>query len=119
MGSGNVASVMLNWRHLPSPELRLLIHMALLSVDPPGAQGMAPCLYWGSVESQAMALNYTGKHASRKLRERRANLVEAGAIELVRSSARGRSPTWRLVPDPGYQDQEARPFPWLGGPQRA
>lgn len=110
---------MLYWRHLPSPELRLLLHMALLSVDPPGAQDMPPCLYWGSVESQALAMNYTGKHAARKLRERRSHLVEVGAIERVRSSARRRSPTWRIVPEPGSQEHE-RPLPWLmGGPLRA
>lgn len=119
MGSSNANAVMFHWRHLPSPELRLLTHMALVSLDPPGASGMAPCLYWGGIDSQAVALNYTGKNAGRKLRERRARLVEAGAIELVRRSARGRSPTWRIITDPGFHDQDLPPLPWLRGPERA
>lgn len=114
MGSGNVAAVMLHWRHLPSSERLLLAHMALLSVDPPGAKDMPPCLYWGGIESQALAMNYTTKTADRALRRLRRNLVEAGAIELVRAPARYRSPTWRVVVDPGAQDHE-RPLPWLLG----
>jgi hypothetical protein len=92
--------------------------MALLSVDPPGAKDMPACLYWGAVESQALAMNYAGKTADRTLRRLRLKLAEAGAIELVRPGARYRSPTWRVVTDPGYQDHE-RPMPWLvGGPPR-
>jgi hypothetical protein len=118
MGTSNIAAVYLYWGHLESSEFRLLTHMALLSIDPPGAGDMAPCLYWGNVESQVSAMNYSGKNAARKLRRLRAGLVEAGAIELVRHSARGRSPTWRLITDLGAQDRQRPALPWLGGPPR-
>jgi hypothetical protein len=57
-------------------------------------------------------MNYAGKNVDRKLRRLRSNLVEAGAIELVRPGARFRSPTWRIVVEPGSQDRGA-PLPWL------
>lgn len=116
MGSSNVSAVYLYWGHLPSSELRLLVHMANVSIDPPGAQNMPSCLYWGGIDSQASAMNYAGKNAGRLLRKLRARLVKDGAIELVRHSAQHRSPTWRVVTDPGAQDHRAPPMPWLRGP---
>jgi len=114
MGASNVSAVYLYWNHLASSPLRLLTHMALVSLDPPGKGDTAPCLYWGDIDTQILAMNYSGKHAARRLRRVRAELVEAGALERIRPSARHRSPTWRVVPDPGSQDH-LEPLPWLLG----
>jgi len=71
--------------------LRLLVWMALVSLDPPGNPMMErePCQYWEGWEAQAQALGYDvpprgDKRRSsvyRQVQKARARLVEAGAIE--------------------------------------
>lgn len=110
MGYHNVAAVMAQWAQLDHRPMLLLIHMSLVSLDPPGREGVPPCHYWGSVELQTIAMNYHGKNAGRTLRRLRQGLVTAGALELVRPGHKGRPPVWRVVTDP---PREASGFPWL------
>ena len=105
MGYQNLTVVMASWTHLGHAEYRLLMHMAWVSLDPPGNPmlGYAPCLYWAGTATQAMGLGYdpAGKDVCRAVRRVRAGLVSAGVITPERVSARGRSTTWhlRLYPD--------------------
>ena len=115
MGARNVGSVMAAWPDLAHAPMRLLVHMALVSMDPPGTPDAEPCLYWGTPELQALALNYTGKHARRSVREVRAVLVRVGALELVRPWRQYRSPVWRVVAVPPVDN--SAPLAWLEGPR--
>lgn len=99
MGYHNAAAVMAIWGRLPHGPMRLLTHMALVSLDPPGKPGQQACLYWGSDQLQMLAMGYGSKSAPRLLRRTRAELVESGALVLARHSGRGRSPTWLVITD--------------------
>lgn len=112
MGASNVSAVLRHWCQLPSSQQLLLVHMALVSLDPPGNGQQPPCLYWGSVELQTLAMGYRGKNAPRTLRALRRGLREAGAIQLARHSAQHRSPTWLVVTDPVDRLTDA-PYQWL------
>lgn len=113
MGYHNVAAVMACWSaQLESKPMLLLMHMALVSLDPPGRNGTAPCHYWGDVGTQALALGLTNKATSRMLRKLRASLVSAGAIVLVAPGNRARSPVWLVVTEP---PREPAQLPWLDG----
>ena len=112
MGAGNVRDVMACWATLDHAPMRLLVHMALVSMDPPGEPGRPACLYWGTPELQALALNYCGKDARRSVRKIRLALVQAGALELYAPAHRWRSPTWRVIPVPV---DNSPPLAWLQG----
>lgn len=102
MGAGNAVAVMLYHRRLDHRAMRLLTHMALVSMDP-GEHSYPVCLYWGRPEDQAAALGWKDRNPAfrdRELRAIRAQLVAAGAIVRVRGSARRRSPTWEVITDP-------------------
>ena len=103
MGAGNVIAVLLYHRRLDHRAMRLLVHMASVSLDPPGTTNYGPCLYWARPEDQAAALGWIDWKADKRdrmLRKVRAQLVDAGAIVRIRNSARRRSPTWEVVIDP-------------------
>lgn len=110
MGRTNVAAVYVRWGgKLDDGAMRLLTWMALVSLDPENNPMIdyAPCHYWQGWEAQAEALGYRdiptdgAKRANvrRAVQRVRARLVEAGAIVLVRPSARRRSQTWLIVTD--------------------
>ena len=113
MGYHNVAAVSLYWAHLSHAPYRLLQHMAMQSLDPPGRNGTAPCMYWGNVEAQALAMGLRGKNSARQLRKTRARLVEAGALELVQRGTKTRAPVWLVVTQRGAP--EPSHLPWLDG----
>ena len=114
MGATNVGSVLTAWPDLDHAPMRLLVHMALVSMDPPGTADAPPCLYWGTPELQALAMNYSGKHAIRLVRKLRGVLVIAGALELAVPARQWRSPVWRVVATPTVDN--SAPLPWLTGP---
>lgn len=123
MGGKNVRAVIALYPKLTHAEMRLLVHMASIALDPAGAEaerddGKVPCLYYGSTELQATAMGYSGRNVDRALRRLRLAMVDAGAIVKVTSSARRRSPTWLIVTgeEPLLTSSPEHPLPWLGGP---
>jgi hypothetical protein len=105
VGNANVAAVyLLHGAKLDDRAMRLLVWMALVSLDPPGNPmlGYEPCHYWQGWEAQAEALGYvvpprgdkSRPNVYRALQRVRGRLVEAGAIErFERTSTRT---TWLL-----------------------
>lgn len=87
----------------------LLAWMALVSLDNPNPMlGYDAATYWESWTAQAAALGYREiptdgvkrESLNRSVRRVRARLVEAGAIELIRSgNGARRSATWRVMVD--------------------
>jgi predicted hotdog family 3-hydroxylacyl-ACP dehydratase len=125
MGGKNVRAVMALYPKLTHADMRLLVHMASIALDPAGAEaertdGKVPCLYYGSTELQAQALGYYGINADRLLRKIRGHLITAGAIVKVRSHARRRSPTWLVVTgeEPLISHHPEEVLPWLSGTSR-
>jgi hypothetical protein len=112
MGYHNVAAVMTYWPQLGHAPGRLLVHMALMSLDPPGRNGTPACHYWGPVQMQAQAMGISNKASARQLRKLRATLVEAGALELVRPGHKGRPPVWLVITEPPRVPAQ---MPWLDG----
>lgn len=94
VGYTNATTAYMLYRHkLDDRALRLLLWMALVSLDPPGNPmiGYEPCHYWQGWEAQADALGYEvpprgdkrRTSVYRNLQKVRARLIEAGAIEVV------------------------------------
>jgi hypothetical protein len=112
MGASNVVAVMASWGTLNATPQRLLIHMAVTALDPPGRDDVPPCLYWAGWETQASAMGYKlNPTSARWLRSLRAQLVAAGAIELDSLGTRAQSTRWTIHPMPAM----AQPLPWLEG----
>lgn len=108
MGATNVAAVYLHYGgKLDDGAMRLLAWMALVSLDNPNPMlGYDAATYWEAWTAQAAALGHReiptdgAKRDSlnRSVRRVRGRLVEAGAIELIRSgSGARRAPTWRVM----------------------
>jgi hypothetical protein len=95
--------------------MRLLVHMALRSFDPPGTAQVDPCLYFYGWEDQAIALGYALPSAEatdtysverrqsvhRQVKRIRTQLVRAGAIELLKLGSPGRDAVWLIRPHGG------------------
>src|SRR4029077_265190 len=108
MGRANASAVMVEWRHIEHAPMRLLVHMALMSLDPPGNGEMDPCLYFMGWEMQALALGFNPPSATatdtfsvarrgsihRTVRRHRSILVAEQALTLLKTSAPGRPPLW-------------------------
>jgi hypothetical protein len=119
MGRANAVTAMVTWRALDSMPMRLLVHMALMSLDPPGSDEIDPCLYFAGWETQALALGMDVPPAAatdtwsverrrviqRAVARHREILAVAGAISRVKHSAPGRPAAWRVHPDPPDPDR--------------
>lgn len=117
MGAQLVALVLTRWTHLPDTAFRILIRMALTALDAKtegrdGRPPNPPNLYFGGRDPLAMSLRRefpTGdSEAARKarkniygdVRKATAELIKAGAIELVdtgRVIRHGHAQTYRLT----------------------
>lgn len=108
VGNANVAAAYLLYGHkLDDRGMRLLVWMALVSLDPPGNPmlGYAPCHYWQGWEAQAEAIGYHDiptdgekrTNVYRSLQRVRARLIETGAITKVpRVDRADRRTVWEL-----------------------
>lgn len=108
MGRANAVGVMAQWADLDHGPMRLLVHMALVSLDPPGNGEFGPCLYFAGWDLAALALGYSPPSALasdtfsvrrrdnvyRDVKRMRAPLVSLGAIRLMKPSAPGRPALW-------------------------
>jgi len=112
-----VSAVLQCWGHLDLAPRLLMVHMALVSLDPPGRNDVPPCLYWGGWELQATAMHYPlSDTARRRLKRLRLALVEAGAIVLEAKGTRARSARWLVHPMP--VEEHSPPLPWLTEKER-
>lgn len=103
MGRLNVIAVQTFWPHLSHRQMRLLCHMAAMSLDPPGYDGYPPYLYWASWQQQAAAMGWRGvkdDDLERMTRRVRSELLVAGAIRLETASRKGRGPCWEVITAP-------------------
>jgi hypothetical protein len=105
VGHANVAmAYTLYGGKLDDRAMRLLVWMALVSLDEPGNPMLdyEPCRYWQGWEAQAEALGYrvppagdkSRRDVYRSLQRVRARLVKAGAITKIERS--DHRTAWRL-----------------------
>lgn len=104
MGAGNAKAAMVMWRNLPHASMRAFVYMALVSLDDD-----VPPVYFAGREALALALGRAVPPEDDDpavVRERRAafravdralkDLIDAGAIELVKPGAPGRNARYAL-----------------------
>jgi hypothetical protein len=113
MGGTNVRVMMATHGKLEHGPMRLLAHMAAVSLDPPGYQGYPPCIYWAGPELQRLAMGYPNDTFDRMLREFRAALIAVGAIHRLRPYRNRRHPSWLVMT--GEQPELSTAELWLAG----
>jgi hypothetical protein len=94
MGASNVAAVFIYWRRLPHAPFRLLVYMALVSMDADD-----PPKYWGGWQALAEALGrkMPATHADRvAVTTALTTLRQEGAISRAVNPARGRRAEYLL-----------------------
>lgn len=102
MGASNVMAVFARFRHLPHRPFRMLVFMAVVSLDNE-AGGVPAATFFGGSESLAESIGYSRED----FRERRRTilpaisktiheLIQAGAVERVADAAPGRAAVYRL-----------------------
>jgi hypothetical protein len=95
VGVKNARLVYAKWGHLPDEPFRLLVFMALTSLD----RDEAP-RFWGGRETLAVGLGRLGRERDpatiRSVRRNVAELVRFGAITRAGHAHRGRNATYRL-----------------------
>lgn len=111
MGVELAGLVSAKWGHLPPGPFKVLVRMAVTSLDKPNAKGQPAALYWGGWTDLALALgrevpddNGTPEMARRRkvirdevIRHTTA-LTNAGAIKpAVDKPVRGTKQTWKLT----------------------
>lgn len=93
---------MAQFGHVDARPRLLLVHMALMAIDPPGRRTdlHPPAVYFAPWHTQALALGYPLTESSeRLLRRQRRVLLDAKAVEVTGSDARGHDPAYRLLID--------------------
>jgi hypothetical protein len=113
MGGTNVRVMMAAHGKLEHGPMRLLTHMAAVSLDPPGYQGYPPCIYWAGPELQRLAMGYPNDAFDRMLRDFRAALIAVGAINRLRPYRHRRHPSWLIMT--GEQPELCTAEQWLAG----
>jgi len=113
MGGTNVRVIMASYPKLDHAPMRLLTHMAAVSLDPPGYQGYPPCIYWAGPDLQRLAMGYPNPTFDRRLREIRVALLATGAITRLRPYGQRRHPAWLVIT--GEQPDLSTAERWLAG----
>lgn len=114
MGGRNARLLLAQQSKLSHRHMRLLMLMAVVSIDPPGANGYPPCLYWAGPDRQTLGMGLDDTQTNRRhLRGVREDLVAAGAIIRLRPYGARRNPSWLLMT--GEQPPEYLAAAWLSG----
>jgi hypothetical protein len=106
MGARNVSACFVMYSDLPHRAFRLLVHMALTSLDDEGQDGRSARRYYGGRDAMVAALGFdvtsaegldSGRRAARRVL---VELEQAGAICDRTTGANGRRAEYQLALDP-------------------
>ncbi|WP_152659333.1 hypothetical protein [Demequina salsinemoris] len=96
-----------NWApYLTNAQARVLLFMAHRALDTTGDRGEPPGLYFGGHAAIAKACGYTKANTEptpqnlRSVRKVMHELIERGAVALVRGARYGNNASYRIRPDP-------------------
>jgi len=103
MGARNVSACYAMWQELPHPAFRLLVGMALQSLDQTSAEGRPARVWFGGQEALVEMVGRTRRPAYAAL----AVLREAGAIEPVDNGRLGHRAVYKLALDPMAKGAES------------
>jgi|AntRauTorcE11897_2_1112592.scaffolds.fasta_scaffold00638_20 hypothetical protein len=110
MGARNVAACYAMWQELPHPAFRLLVGMALQSLDEASSKGRPPRVWYGGQDALVEMVGRTRSTAYAAL----STLKETGAIVLVDNGRQGHRAVYKLALDPMAQGPGSRT---LQGPE--
>lgn len=104
MGARNVSAAFAMWSHLPHGAFRLLVGMALQSLDESGKNDRPPRVWYGGERAMVEMLGRSRSVAYDAL----AALKEAGAVTQLEDGRHGHRASFQLALDPlkgsGKQD---------------
>jgi hypothetical protein len=96
MGARNVSAAFTLWAHLDHAPFRLLVGMALQSLDQPSAEGRPARVYFGGEDALVELLGRSRAPAYKAL----GALRKAGAVEVLDVGRRGHRAVYKLALDP-------------------
>lgn len=96
MGARNVSAAFLLWPHLPHGAFRLLVGMALQSLDQPSKEGRPARVYYGGEVAMVEAFG----RSRRSMYQALETLRKEGAVEVLDSGRHGHRAVYRLALDP-------------------
>jgi len=96
MGARNVSAAFAMWAHLDHAPFRVLVGMALMSLDQTSAEGRPARVYFGGEDAMVELLGRSRAAAYRAL----ATLKKAGAVEVVDAGRSGHRAVYKLRLDP-------------------
>ncbi len=96
MGARNVSAAFAMWAHLDHAPFRVLVGMALQSLDQPSAEGRPARVYFGGEDALVELLGRSRSAAYKAL----GALRKAGAIEVMDVGRKGHRAVYKLALDP-------------------
>lgn len=96
MGARNIAAAYAMWGHLEHGPFRLLVGMALISLDNPTKEGRPARVYFGGEQGMVDLYGRDGRAVYNAL----AALRNAGAIEVIEKGRNGHRAVYRLNLNP-------------------
>jgi len=107
MGARNVSAAFAMWARLPHGAFRLLVGMALQSLDQPSKEGRPARIYYGGETAMVESFG----RSPRSMYDALATLKREGAVEVIDSGRQGHRAVYKLALDPlavGAQPAETR-----------
>lgn len=96
MGARNVSAAFAMWARLPHGAFRLLVGMALQSLDAPSKEGRPARIYYGG---EAAMVEVFGR-SKRSMYDALSTLRKEGAVEVIDTGRHGHRAVYRLELDP-------------------
>ena len=96
MGARNVSAAFAMWARLPHGAFRLLVGMALQSLDQPSKEGRPARVYYGG---EAAMVESFGR-SKRSMYDALATLKKEGAVEVLDTGRHGHRAVYKLALDP-------------------